>query len=121
MRRKPRVGVYVCHCGSNIAGYVDIPQLLEKLKTMPDVVVVTDQKYMCSDQGQVEIQDALRKGFIDRVIVASCSPILHERTLEGVLLKRDSTPISISRLTSGRTAHGSPRTSKRRHKRPMKS
>lgn len=80
MRKKPRVGVYICHCGRNIGGYVDIPRLVEKVKTVPDVVIVTDQKYMCSDQGQAEIKEALRNGLIDRVIVASCSPIMHERT-----------------------------------------
>ena len=80
MRKRHRGGVYICHCGRNIAGYVDIPKLVEKVKQVADVVEVKDQKYMCSEQGQAEIKDALKKGLIDRVIVASCSPIMHERT-----------------------------------------
>ena len=80
MRKQVRVGVYVCHCGRNIAGYVDIPLLVEKLKAVPHVTVVKDDKYMCSDQGQAMIQEDIREGRIDRVIVASCSPSMHERT-----------------------------------------
>jgi heterodisulfide reductase subunit A len=80
MRRKLRVGVYVCHCGRNIAGYVDIPQLVEKLKTVPTVTMVKDETYLCSDQGQAMIQEDVREGIIDRVVVASCSPTMHERT-----------------------------------------
>ncbi len=80
MRKKHRVGVYICHCGRNIGGYVNIPKLVEKVKQVADVVEVKDQKYMCSEQGQAEIKKALREGLIDRVIVASCTPIMHERT-----------------------------------------
>jgi heterodisulfide reductase subunit A len=80
MSKRHRVGVFICHCGHNIAGYVDIDKLVEKVKQVADVVIAKDQKYMCSDQGQGEIKDALRKGLIDRVVVASCSPTMHERT-----------------------------------------
>lgn len=80
MRKRQRVGVYICHCGRNIGGYVDIPKLVEKVEQVADVVIVKDQKYMCSDQGQAEIKEALRNGAIDRVIVASCTPTMHERT-----------------------------------------
>jgi len=80
MRKQLRVGVYICHCGRNIAGYVDIPQIVEKLKAVPNVTMVKDEKYMCSDQGQAMIQEDVREGIIDRVVVASCSPTMHERT-----------------------------------------
>jgi heterodisulfide reductase subunit A len=80
MSKRHRVGVFICHCGHNIAGYVDIDKLVEKVKQVADVVITKDQKYMCSDQGQGEIKKALREGLIDRVIVASCSPTMHERT-----------------------------------------
>jgi heterodisulfide reductase subunit A len=92
MRRRLRVGVYICHCGRNIAGYVDIPQLVERLQTLPDVTVVKDEKYMCSDQGQAAIKEALRQGLIDRVVVASCSPIMHERTFRKCVAEEGFNP-----------------------------
>jgi heterodisulfide reductase subunit A len=92
MRKRHRVGVYICHCGSNIAGYVDIPKLVEKVQQVADVVQVKDQKYLCSEQGQAEIKDALRKGLTDRVIVASCSPIMHERTFRRCVAEEGSNP-----------------------------
>lgn len=92
MRRKLRVGVYICHCGRNIAGYVDIPALVENVKTVPDVTIVRDEKYMCSDQGQEMIQKDLREGLVDRVIVASCSPIMHERTFRKCVAEEDFNP-----------------------------
>jgi heterodisulfide reductase subunit A len=92
MRKKQRVGVYICHCGRNIAGYVDIPKLVEGLNTVRDVAMVKDEKYLCSDQGQAEIKEALRKGIIDRVIVASCSPIMHERTFRKCVAEEGFNP-----------------------------
>jgi heterodisulfide reductase subunit A len=92
MRKKPRIGVYVCHCGMNIAGYIDIPQLVERLQTVPDVTMVKEEKYMCSDQGQAAIKEALRQGLIDRVVVASCSPIMHERTFRKCVAEEGFNP-----------------------------
>ena len=80
MSKPLRVGIYICHCGRNIAGYMDIPALVDRLKPLHDVTVVRDEKYMCSDQGQDMIKKDLREGLIDRVIVASCSPTMHQRT-----------------------------------------
>ena len=65
MKKPVRVGVYVCHCGRNIAGYVDIPQLVERLKAVPHVTMVKDDTYMCSDQGQELIKKDLREGIIE--------------------------------------------------------
>jgi heterodisulfide reductase subunit A len=98
MKKRRRVGIYICHCGRNIAGYVDIPPLVEKLKTVQDVAVVKDEKYMCSDQGQAEIKDALRKGIIDRVIVASCSPTMHERTFRKCISEEGFNPYLYQQL-----------------------
>jgi heterodisulfide reductase subunit A len=78
--KRRRVGIYICHCGRNIAGYVDIPRVMEAVKSAHDVVLVKDQKYMCSDQGQSMIEEDLERDLIDRVIVSSCSPTMHERT-----------------------------------------
>ena len=92
MKKRVRVGVYVCHCGRNIAGYVDIPQLVEKLKAVPQVTLVKDDTYMCSDQGQALIKKDLREGIIDRVIVASCSPKMHERTFRRCVAEEGFNP-----------------------------
>jgi heterodisulfide reductase subunit A len=92
MSKKHRVGVFICHCGRNIGGYIDIAQLVEMVKTIPDVVISTDQKYMCSDQGQAEIKKALQEGLVDRVIVASCSPTMHEKTFRKCVSEEDFNP-----------------------------
>ena len=76
----PRIGVYICHCGSNIAGVVDVEQVAESARGLPSVVVARDYKYMCSDPGQNLIKDDIRELGLDRVVVASCSPRMHEPT-----------------------------------------
>lgn len=76
----PRVGVYICHCGKNIAGLVDVQRLTEYAATLPGVAVARDYKYMCSDPGQVLIQKDIAEHKLDRIVVAACSPLLHERT-----------------------------------------
>lgn len=80
MKRGKRVGVYICHCGRNIAGYVDIEGLVEKVRGLKGVVVVRHEKYMCSEQGQQLIKEDIRQGLVDRVVVASCTPTMHEKT-----------------------------------------
>ncbi len=76
----PRVGVFVCHCGMNIAGTVDVKQLVEYAKTIPDVVVVKENRYTCADPGQEEIRKAIKEYKLNRVVVAACSPRMHEPT-----------------------------------------
>ncbi len=76
----PRVGVFVCHCGSNIAGVVDIKQVVEYAKTIPDVVVVKENRYTCADPGQEEIRKTIKEHNLNRVVVAACSPRMHEPT-----------------------------------------
>jgi heterodisulfide reductase subunit A len=76
-----RVGIYVCHCGSNIAGMVDVEEVAQWAgATIPDVVVSRDYKFMCSSLGQQMIQDDIKKEKLTRVVVAACSPHLHEKT-----------------------------------------
>ncbi len=75
-----RIGVYICHCGTNIAGTVDVRALSEYAATLPGVVVARDYKYMCSDPGQELMKQDIREQDLTRVIVAACSPLLHERT-----------------------------------------
>ena len=83
-----RIGVFVCHCGHNIAGTVDVAAVAEQVRQHPDVAFATDYKYMCSDPGQQLIQDSIAEHDLDGVIVAACSPAMHEatfrRTVSGV-------------------------------------
>lgn len=76
----PRIGVYVCHCGINIAGKVNCESAAEFASKLPDVVVSRDYKFMCSDPGQELIQKDIREHNLNRVVVASCSPLMHENT-----------------------------------------
>ncbi len=76
----PRIGFYVCHCGHNIAGKVDVTAVAQAVARFPGVVLSRDYKYMCSDPGQQMIMDDIREQKLDRVVVASCSPLLHEHT-----------------------------------------
>jgi len=75
-----RIGVYVCHCGLNIAGSVDCEEVAKFASTLPHVVVSKDNRYTCSDQGQELIKNDIREHKLNRVVVASCSPRLHEPT-----------------------------------------
>jgi len=80
MEDKVRIGVYVCGCGSNIAGTVDISAVAEFARGLPSVVVAKDYIYMCSDPGQDMIKEDIKQYELNRVVVASCSPTLHEHT-----------------------------------------
>jgi len=75
-----RVGFYICHCGTNIAGTIDVTAVAEYAGKLPNVVVSRDYKYMCSDPGQELIASDIREHKLNRIVVASCSPLLHEET-----------------------------------------
>src|SRR5271157_1363386 len=75
-----RIGVFVCHCGINIAGTIDVATVVEQVKKHPDVVFVVDYKYMCSDPGQELIKKTIAEYQLDGVVVAACSPAMHETT-----------------------------------------
>jgi heterodisulfide reductase subunit A len=75
-----RIGVFVCHCGSNIAGTVDVAELAKRSLTLKDVVHADHPMYTCSEPGQASIQEAIKEKKLDRVIVAACSPHMHEVT-----------------------------------------
>ena len=77
---EPRVGVYVCHCGLNIAGVVDCPAVAEYAAGLEGVVVARHDGYCCSEPGQQSIKDDIVQHGLNRVVVASCSPRLHEPT-----------------------------------------
>lgn len=75
-----RVGVYICHCGTNIAGMVDVEAVSKYAATLNNVVVTRHYAYMCSDPGQSLIKDDIKNEGLNRVVVASCSPLMHEPT-----------------------------------------
>lgn len=77
-----RIGVFVCWCGSNIAKTVDVAAVAEAAKSFPGVVYATDYKYMCSEPGQNMVKDAIVEHKLDRIVIASCSPRLHEPTFQ---------------------------------------
>lgn len=77
---RPRIGVFVCHCGLNIAGVIDVKEVIEYAKTLPDVVYTKDNRYTCADPGQDEIRKAIEEHNLNRVVVAACSPRMHEPT-----------------------------------------
>jgi heterodisulfide reductase subunit A len=74
-----RIGVFVCHCGTNIGGVVDVPQVTEYASGLEDVVYAKDNMYTCSDAGLREIKEAITNEQLNRVVVASCTPRTHER------------------------------------------
>ncbi len=80
-----KIGVYICQCGSNIAGTVDCKAVAEYAAGLPNVVVSRDNPYTCSDPGQKMIRDDVENAGLDRVVVASCSPRMHEATFRKVL------------------------------------
>jgi heterodisulfide reductase subunit A len=75
-----RIGVFVCQCGMNIAGSVDCDDVAEYARTLPDVALAVTNRYTCSDPGQEEIKKAIRDHHLDGVVVASCTPRMHEST-----------------------------------------
>ena len=77
-----RIGLFVCHCGVNIASVVDVEKVAEALKAYPGVSFSTDYVYMCSDPGQQMIIDTIKEKHLDGIIVAACSPTLHEKTFQ---------------------------------------
>ncbi len=75
---EPRIGVFVCHCGINIGGVVDVPEVVEYAKTLPNVVYAEDNLYTCSQDTQERIREKIEEHNLNRVVVASCTPRTHE-------------------------------------------
>ncbi|MDG6904977.1 MAG: CoB--CoM heterodisulfide reductase iron-sulfur subunit A family protein [Nitrososphaerota archaeon] len=91
--RKPRVGVYVCHCGGNISDFVDVKKVAESIKAEDaDVVVSKDLMFDCSDASQNEMIEDVKARNLDRIVVASCSPKLHEMTFRGTTKRAGLNP-----------------------------
>ncbi len=89
---KRKVGVYICYCGGNISDHVDVEKVRERIEKLPEVAAVRTNMFMCSDPGQEMIMEDLKSGAIDRVVVASCAPSLHETTFRGAISRAGRNP-----------------------------
>jgi heterodisulfide reductase subunit A len=87
-----KVGVYVCYCGGNISDAVDVEKVCDQVRKVQGVVVARSNMFMCSDPGQEMIIEDLKSGAVDRVVVASCSPSLHEATFRQTLVRAGVNP-----------------------------
>jgi len=87
-----RIGVFVCDCGLNIAGSVDTDAVRDYAATLPDVAVAVRNKYTCADPGQKEIKRHIQEHKLNRVVVASCSPRLHEPTFRNCISEAGLNP-----------------------------
>ena len=85
-----RIGVFVCHCGTNIAATVDVEAVADAARIMPNVAYAVTNKYTCSDPGQQAIVDAIEEHTLDRIVIASCSPRMHEQTFRKMLAEKTS-------------------------------
>jgi heterodisulfide reductase subunit A len=89
---RPKIGVYICDCGVNIAATVDVPAVVEFAQHLPNVVVARESKYTCSQPGQNTIKDDIQKLGINRVVVASCTPRMHETTFQNAVAEAGLNP-----------------------------
>ena len=92
MTEEIRIGVYICHCGSNIAGTVDVEDVAQWAGHLPNVVSSRDYKFMCSSLGQEMIEKDIKEKGVNRVVVASCTPHLHEPTYRNALARAGLNP-----------------------------
>ena len=90
-----RIGVFVCHCGSNIAATVDVKKVVEVISQEPGVVHAEDYQYMCSEAGQEKIIQAIREKELTGVVVCSCSPRMHEATFRKAVAKAGLNPYKL--------------------------
>jgi len=111
-----RVGVYICHCGGNISDHVDVERVAEAVRDIPGVEVAHTNMFMCSDPGQEMIQEDIREGRVNRVVVASCAPSLHELTFRGAIARAKLNPYLYEhaniREQDSWVHHGDPATNK---------
>ena len=92
MTEEPRVGVFVCHCGMNIASTVDVKKVVEYARTLPNVADAKEYVFMCSAPGQDLIKEDVKKCNLNRVVVAACSPCMHEATFRASIVEAGLNP-----------------------------
>ncbi|UCG03753.1 MAG: CoB--CoM heterodisulfide reductase iron-sulfur subunit A family protein [Candidatus Heimdallarchaeota archaeon] len=91
-----RIGVFICHCGTNIAGKLSVEELKNFAKTLPHVIAVSDTTYTCSEVGQASIQDTIKEHNLTHVVVAACSPSMHEKTFRATIEKSGLNPYMLA-------------------------
>jgi len=91
-KREEKVGVYICYCGGNISDHVDVEAVRGRAEKIPGVAVARTNMFMCSDPGQEMIMKDLKNGIVDRVVVASCTPSLHEMTFRNAISRAGANP-----------------------------
>ena len=89
---QPKIGVYICECGINIAATVNVPEVVTSASQLPNVTVARQYKYMCSEPGQNMIKDDIRELGLTRVVVASCTPRMHEPTFQTAVAEAGLNP-----------------------------
>ena len=89
---QPKIGVYICECGINIAATVNVPEVVAFASRLPNVTVARQYKYMCSEPGQNMIKDDIRELGLTRVVVASCTPRMHETTFQTAVAEAGLNP-----------------------------
>ncbi|MBU0609211.1 MAG: disulfide reductase, partial [Armatimonadetes bacterium] len=89
---KPRIGVYVCECGINIGAVIDVAAVVRFAQTLPNVAVARPHRYTCSEAGQEMIKQDIQAQNLNRVIVASCSPRMHETTFQNAVASAGLNP-----------------------------
>ena len=90
-----RIGVFICHCGRNIAGTVDVKKVAEEIGKREDVAIATTYVFMCSEPGQKLIEESVKKYNLDGVVVANCSPTLHEKTMRNAAARGGLNPYRV--------------------------
>lgn len=109
----PRIGVYTCYCGGNIGDVVDVERVARTMGAQPNVVVSRTDLSMCSDAGQAMIAEDIRTHQLNRIVIGSCSPFLHEQTFRGTLVRAGLNPYLYQhvgiREQDSWVAHGDPR------------
>ena len=106
----PRVGVFVCRCGTNIAGTVDVPEVAEFAKTLPGVVYVEENMFSCSQDTQEKMTEVIKEHRLNRVVVAACTPKTHEPLFQETLINAGSINTCSKWPTSATSAPGSIKT-----------
>ncbi len=89
---EPRIGAFICHCGTNIGGVVDVPKVVEYAKTLPNVVYAEDNLYTCSQDTQEHIKEKIKEQNLNRVIVASCTPRTHQSLFQNTVAEGGLNP-----------------------------
>jgi len=90
--QEPRIGVFVCHCGTNIAGVVNVPDVVDYARTLPNVVYAENNLYTCSNDAQDRIKDQIAEHGLNRVVVASCTPRTHEPLFRNTIAEAGLNP-----------------------------